>query len=126
MTRPQKETKLEHATRRTCVRCIPYHNAVQLKTYPFEAMVKIGDAASDMEEGLNAGTWKVGLMATGNTIGMVETDFKVLSPAVQDERLSAGRKTVLEGGPHYVVSGLDEINRVLDQIDARLAHGERP
>lgn len=103
-----------------------YHNAIKLKVYPLEAIVKIGDTVSDMEEGLNAGMWTVGVVATGNMIGMSEADFRALSPAAQDERVSAGREILLDGGAHYVVSTLDEIDEVLDQIDARLARGGRP
>ena len=103
-----------------------YYNAIQLRVYPFEAMVKIGDTVSDMEEGLNSRMWAVGVVATGNLIGMTEAEFKALPPAVQDERVSAGREILLEGGAHYVVSNLDEIDAVLDQIDLRLARGERP
>ena len=90
-----------------------YHNAIRLKVYPFEAMVKISDTVSDMEEGLNARMWTVGVVATGNLIGMSDADFKALPPAVQDQRLSAGREILLDGGAHYVVSNLG--NKSLDK-----------
>ena len=36
-------------------------NAILLQTYPLEAFVKIGDTLPDIEEGLNAGMWTIGL-----------------------------------------------------------------
>src|SRR5262245_24410895 len=39
-----------------------FQNAIQLNIYPMEAFVKVGDTAADIEEGLNAGTWAVGVV----------------------------------------------------------------
>src|SRR3990172_3610926 len=43
-------------------------NAQQLGVYPMEACVKIGDTLPDIEEGLNAGMWTIGLAKTGNEL----------------------------------------------------------
>ncbi len=43
-----------------------YQNAMQLGIYPMQAMVKVGDTFADIEEGLNAGMWSVGMSLTGN------------------------------------------------------------
>src|SRR5262249_22730782 len=51
-----------------------YRNAIQLQVYPLEACVKIGDAVSDIEEGLNAGMWAIGVTRTGNMIGLTEAE----------------------------------------------------
>ena len=74
--RPQRrgDWQSESAAQTTCMqvpagRPYPYmclQNAINLQTYPMEAMVKIGDTLPDIEEGLNAGMWTVGLARTGN------------------------------------------------------------
>ena len=51
-----------------------YANAVQLGVYPPEAVVKIGDTLPDIDEGLNAGAWAVGVTLTGNEIGLTEAE----------------------------------------------------
>jgi len=103
-----------------------YRNAVLLNVYPMEALVKIGDTVSDIEEGLNAGMWSVGVVRTGNEIGLTEADFMALPAADQQVRLQAGRGKLKEAGAHYVVDSLGEIGPVLDRIDERLARGEKP
>jgi phosphonoacetaldehyde hydrolase len=103
-----------------------YQNAIQLNVFPMEAFVKIGDTVTDVEEGLNAGMWSVGVVRTGNEIGLTEHEFLSLSPAEQRSRLEAGRRNLKEAGAHYVVDSLTEIRPALDSIDERLARGEKP
>ena len=103
-----------------------YENAARLGVYPMQAMLKVGDSLPDIEEGLNAGMWSVGLALTGNLLGLVESEVKALSP----EQLSAERaritKTLYQAGAHLVIDGIWDLPRALDLIEARLAAGERP
>ena len=56
-----------------------YANAIRMKVWPLEALVKIGDTFSDMEEGLNAGMWTVGVSATGNEAGRTAAEWEALA-----------------------------------------------
>jgi phosphonoacetaldehyde hydrolase len=103
-----------------------YENAVRMKVYPLEAVVKIGDTISDIEEGLNAGTWAVGVTQTGNMIGMSEEQWGAFPRDVQTARLEDARRKLLNAGAHYVIDTLAEIHPILDQIEARLQAGDRP
>jgi phosphonoacetaldehyde hydrolase len=91
--------------------------------YPLAAVAKIGDTPADIHEGLNAGTWSIGVAATGNTIGLSLDDFRKLSDAEKESRLVAARAELQNAGAHYVVDTLDEVNSVLDDIDRRLNAG---
>jgi phosphonoacetaldehyde hydrolase len=44
--------------------------AEQMRIYPLEAWVKVGDTVTDIEEGINAGMWTIGILKTGNELGM--------------------------------------------------------
>ena len=55
-----------------------YRNAILLGAYPLWRCVKIGDTASDIAEGINAGMWTVGITATGNEIGLSRGDWEAL------------------------------------------------
>src|SRR5207237_5656764 len=71
------------ATQVPAGRPYPYmclQNAINLQTYPMEAIVKIGDTLPDIEEGLNAGMWTVGLAKTGNEMGLSESEIAALEP----------------------------------------------
>jgi phosphonoacetaldehyde hydrolase len=103
-----------------------YENAIRMKVYPLEAAVKIGDTISDVEEGLNAGTWSVGVARTGNMIGVTEQQWHALPHDEQTTRLEVAHRQLLDAGAHYVIDTLAEIHPVLDQIEARLQAGEQP
>lgn len=99
---------------------------VKLSISPVEAVVKIGDTAVDIEEGLNGGMWSVGVAVTGNGVGLTPAEFAARRP---DEQLRLA-KTASEGlfaaGAHYVVDSLADIMPVLESIERRLAAGEKP
>jgi len=103
-----------------------YQNAIQMNVYPMQAMVKVGDTLVDIEEGLNAGMWTVGLSQTGNLLGLSEAEVKAFSAA---ERESANQRVatqLYQAGAHYVIDGIWGLPSILKEIESRLAHGERP
>ncbi|HTX38599.1 MAG TPA: phosphonoacetaldehyde hydrolase [Bryobacteraceae bacterium] len=101
-------------------------NAINLETYPMEAMVKIGDTLPDIEEGLNAGMWTIGLAKTGNELGMTEEQVAAVDPALLQARLAKAYRRMQQTGAHYVADGIGDVPPLLDDINARLARGERP
>lgn len=103
-----------------------YENAVRMKVHPLEAIVKIGDTISDIEEGLNAGTWTVGVTRTGNMIGLSDEEWNSLPQAERRARLEDASRVMLQAGAHYVIDTLAAIDPILDQIEARLQKAERP
>jgi phosphonoacetaldehyde hydrolase len=103
-----------------------YENAVRLRVHPLEALVKIGDTTSDVEEGLNAGSWAVAVAQTGNMIGVTEEQWRALPQDERTVRLEDARRKLLDAGAHYVIDSLAEIHPVIDQIEARLEAGDRP
>lgn len=103
-----------------------YQNAIRLGVYPMQAMIKVGDTIPDIEEGLNAGMWVVGLSQTGNLLGLSENEANAMSP---EERHSANQRVaakLYQAGAHYVVEGIWGLPTVLEDIGSRLAHGELP
>jgi len=101
-------------------------NAMNLQLYPMEAFVKVGDTLPDIAEGLNAGMWTIGLAKTGNELGLTEQEIAALEPQVLRGKLDRARQRFRQAGAHYVVDAIAEVSPVLDEINARLAHGERP
>jgi phosphonoacetaldehyde hydrolase len=103
-----------------------YLNAIRLRTYPMHTMVKIGDTISDIEEGSNAGMWTIGIARTGNMIGLTAGKFAALPAAAQAARLDAARRKLGEAGAHYVADAVADCIPLVEQIEERLAKGERP
>jgi phosphonoacetaldehyde hydrolase len=103
-----------------------YQNAMQLGIYPMQSMVKVGDTFVDMEEGLNAGMWTVGISLTGNLLGLTEVEVHALSPEeLKKARIRIGAQ-LLQAGAHFVIDGIWDLPGVLTEIESCLSHGERP
>ncbi|MBR9986621.1 MAG: phosphonoacetaldehyde hydrolase [Desulfosarcina sp.] len=103
-----------------------YQNAIQLQVHPFAAMIKIGDTISDIQEGLNAGMWTIGLTRSGNELGLPEDQVNALDPDDLRDRLATIETRFREAGAHYVVNGIWECLAVVDEIGRRLGKGDHP
>jgi phosphonoacetaldehyde hydrolase len=101
-------------------------NAQLLRLYPMESIVKVGDTLPDIEEGLNAGMWTVGLAKTGNELGLNESEIAKVPADVLKGRLATAYRRMHQTGAHYVADGIWDVPAILDKIQARLARGERP
>ncbi len=101
-------------------------NAMNLGIYPMEAIVKVGDTLPDIEEGLNAGMWTIGLAKTGNEIGLNAQEIADLPQDILEAKLAQAYTRMYQTGAHYVVDGIWDVPPILDLIEERLQHGERP
>ncbi len=91
-----------------------------------EAMVKIGDTISDIEEGLSAGMWTIGLTRSGNLLGLTQEEITDLPAESLKSRLSEIEKDMRDAGAHYVTEGIWSCVPLIDDINYRLRHGEQP
>ena len=70
--------------------------------------------------------WTIGLAKTGNEIGLNEAEIAALDKEVLDRRLARAYDRMAKTGAHYVVDGIWDVPAVLEDINERLARGERP
>ncbi len=103
-----------------------YLSAIRLRAYPLNTMIKVGDTESDIQEGRNAGMWTVGVIRTGNMIGLTASDFGALAVSEQNMRLEAAGRKLLDTGAHYVIQSAGDLEAVLEPIEQRIRSGERP
>ena len=92
---------------------------------PF-SVVKIGDTIPDIEAGVRAGTWSIGVTDTGNMAGCDKATWDALS---EDERTNLRNQATDDmnnAGAHYVLPGVAQLPPIIDEINERLARGERP
>ncbi len=101
-------------------------NVINLGVSPVEACVKIDDTRPGIEEGLNAGMWTIGLAVSGNEIGLPLARWRELPGAERERMRDAAYVRMYQSGAHYVVDDITGVEPCLDDIAARLAHGERP
>jgi len=102
-----------------------YCNALRLKIFPMDSMVKVGDTVSDVLEGRAAGMWTVATLLGGSELGLARTVVAELDGAELERRMGAARARLLEAGAHYVLDSVSELPGAVADIDRRLRSGER-
>ncbi|HGG05905.1 MAG TPA: phosphonoacetaldehyde hydrolase [Aliiroseovarius sp.] len=92
-----------------------------------KSVVKCDDTTSGVGEALNAGCWGVGLVRYSNYMNINSLDEEAtLSKAEMQRRMDHSRKILEQSGAHYVIDSLVDLPGVIDDINARLARGEKP
>lgn len=103
-----------------------YQNAMALNVYPMHNLVKVGDTTSDVQEGVNAGVWTVGVVKGSSELGMSEEEVGCCEPAVLLERMELVKSKFLANGAHYIIESIGKLDMIIDQINQRIERGERP
>lgn len=103
-----------------------FQNAIQLGVYPMEAIVKVGDTVADVQEGLNAGAWSVGVVMGSSVLGLSAAEVDGLAPAELEARVHSARETFRRAGAHYVVDQITDLPALVETINRRLAKGDMP
>lgn len=101
-------------------------NMINLQISPVEACVKVDDTLPGVEEGLNAGLWTIGLAVSGNEVGLQLHEWEDLPEEEKQAKRERAYKRMQMGGAHYVVDTIADLMPCLDDIETRLAQGERP
>lgn len=92
-----------------------------------KSVVKCDDTVSGVGEAMNAGCWGVGLVRYSNYMNINTLDEEAtLSQADIEARMAKTRKILEQAGAHYVIDSLIELPAVIEDINARLARGEKP
>ncbi len=94
--------------------------------YPPSAVVKVGDTIADIAAGLNAPCWTVGVCNSSSITGLSLEELNALSDSERETVLQTTRQAFEAAGSHYTIMSIDELPGVIDQINQRLADGEKP
>lgn len=104
-----------------------YRNMDLLDLWPVQSVIKVDDTIGGVGEGLNAGCWTVGVARYSNYMDINSLDEdKVLSNGKMERRLEKTREILSKAGAHYVIDSIVDIEPVIEDVNARLARGERP
>lgn len=103
-----------------------FANMQNLGVYPPANVVKVDDTIVGLEAAHNAGCWAVGVVRSGNELGLTEAQIAELPAEELKRRLQAGHKRMKEAGAHYTIDSVVDLTPVIEQINARLANGEKP
>lgn len=101
-------------------------NMLETGVYPPESVVKVGDTVPDIEEGLNAGAWTVGVVESGNEVGLTMEQTREMPQEALAQRCEQARLKLMRAGAHYTVPTVADLPPVIDDIETRLGRGDRP
>ncbi len=104
-----------------------YRNLDLMDVWPIESVIKVDDTVGGIGEGLNAGCWAVGVSRYSNYMNINTLDEEAtLSQEEIGRRHEETRALLRKAGAHYVIDSIADIESVVDEINARLARGEKP
>jgi len=101
-------------------------NMMETGVFPPAAVVKVDDTVVGVEEGLNAGTWAVGVSKTGTLVGLNEEEIEKISPEELKAKIEAANDKHRRAGAHYVIEEISQLPQVILGIEERLKRGEKP
>jgi phosphonoacetaldehyde hydrolase len=91
-----------------------------LGIYPPSSVVKVGDTLADIEEGVNAGTWSVGVIATGSEVGLSEAAWGSLTEPERRAVVDSIRPRFERAGAHATIETLAELPALIEDFESRL------
>ena len=103
-----------------------YRTLLDLEVWPAWNAIKVDDTEVGIAEGLNAGTWTVGVAVSGNVFGLSLEDTQALAPDAFRRMRAVAVDRLMAAGAHYVVDSVADLLSVVATIEGRLARGERP
>jgi phosphonoacetaldehyde hydrolase len=104
-----------------------FRNMDLLDVHPVQSIVKVDDTTSGVGEALEAGCWGVGVSLYSNYMNInTLAEAKKISKKEMDRRNGLTKEILQKAGAHYVIDSIAELPKVIDDINKRLARGERP
>ncbi len=104
-----------------------YRNLDLMDIHPIQSVVKMDDTVSGVGEALEAGCWGVGITRYSNYM-----DINTLKEAEQmserelQRRMAHTREILRKAGAHYVIDDFPQLLEVIEDVNVRLARGEKP
>lgn len=103
-----------------------FEAAKQLDVYPLWNVVKVDDTTPGIEAGRNAGCWTIGVTRTGNEVGLSAEEVEAASQDELTELTSQATARLTGAGAQFVIESVADLIPLLEEIDQRLARGDRP
>ena len=100
-----------------------YRNCEKMNVYPPNRMVKIGDTVADIQEGINAGMWTIGLTKSGNQLGLSLAETENADTNWLSEKIAFAGRKLLDAGADFVVEGVWDCWPILEEIDLLMESG---
>ena len=106
----------------------PYMIEENLKNFNIDNpkyAVKVGDTLVDIEEGVNAKVWSVGVIMGSSELGLSEKEIKKIDLDDLSIKKDLVRKKMFDKGADFVIDDISHLPNLIDLINEKLERGER-
>ena len=101
-------------------------NVIELGLSDVAACIKVDDTTPGIEEGRRAGMWTVGLLLSGNAVGLTLDEYRQLDEAGRQAARETAQRELSVAQPHFLIDTVADLLGVVSEIEKRLAAGQRP
>jgi phosphonoacetaldehyde hydrolase len=81
------------------------------------SIVKVDDTWPGIQEGKNYGAWTVGVVKSGNALGLSLAEWNALSETTQSEKLDAARELISRMEPNFMIATVADLIPVIDELN---------
>lgn len=92
-----------------------YRNMEALEVQDARRVIKVGDTASDIREGKNAGVMSAGVIVGSSEMGLTEAEYNALSPEEKEEKHTEVAKKFKAAGADEVFDTLEDLLAYLNE-----------
>ena len=103
-----------------------YRNMEALKLSAAWKVVKVGDTASDIKEGVNAGVWSVGVIIGSSEMGLSLAEFNALSEGDREAIIVKTEQSFRQNGADFTIKSMSELPQLIERINHLISEGKRP
>ncbi|MEK4065989.1 phosphonoacetaldehyde hydrolase [Peribacillus sp. FSL R5-0717] len=103
-----------------------YRNMEKLKLAASWKVVKVGDTISDMQEGVNAGVWTVGVIVGSSEMGLSLDEYTSFPEGDKQDLISKTADIFLKNGADFTIKTMEELPELIDHINLLISDGKRP
>lgn len=97
-----------------------YQNMINLAIESPLSVVKVGDTIADIEEGVNAGVWTVGVVLGSSEIGLSEEEVQNMPACELYNRIKEVKNKMIMAGAHYVIDSMCDLPLIINSINTKL------
>jgi len=89
-------------------------------------VVKVGDTAADIREGIQAGVWSVGVVVGSSQLGLSQAEFLGLSAEEKAGAIQAAENAFLDEGADFTIQTMSDLPVMIEWINSRVQAGVKP
>ena len=93
-----------------------FENLKALGVSGVKSAVKVGDTVSDIQEGLSAGVWSVGVVEGSSVLGLGQAEYEALTPEARRDACRRAEETFRAAGAHFVLNNLAQLPELVRML----------